>query len=134
MKWLRREHHAQRVEEGVKYSDLVCAGRQAVDLEIPERIGLERRPCAFDYDIGTREIFAVQAVHDDTHNLRLAGLGASRRGWRGSVLGAERRPKRDESDRHEELKLADQSDQSFRARSYMVLVWCCVGGRIPSRS
>ena len=100
MKWLRRERDAQRVEERVKYSDLVCAGRQAVDLELPEGIGQERRSCPFDYDIGTREISAVQAVDDYTHNLRFAGLGAGRRGRCGVVLGAERRRKNDECDRY----------------------------------
>jgi hypothetical protein len=120
MKWLRRDHDAQRVEERVKYSEPVCAGRQAVDPELPEGIGQERRSCPFDYDICTGEISAVHAVDDYTHNLRSAGLGAVRRGRRGVVLGAERRRKNDECDRDAQLKLPDHSDQSANAGSYAV--------------
>jgi hypothetical protein len=96
----------------VIYSDLVCAGRQAVDPELSEQIRLDSDARAFHYDVGTRQVPSVQAVGDYTQNLRLASLGPNgRRSRRGFILGAERRRNSDESDRYEELKLPEHSDQ-----------------------
>jgi hypothetical protein len=98
-KLLRQERDTKGVEQGVKYGDLVRSGRQAVDLEPAQGIGLDRRPPTFDYDIGTREISAVEAVYDYTQNLPLTGL-RRRRGRRRCVLRAKHgRSNRDQSDR-----------------------------------
>jgi hypothetical protein len=79
MKRLCGEHDAQRVEERVKNSDLISARRQIIDLELPEGISLDRSFRPFDYDIGVREVPAIQAVDDNADDLRLTGLGGGRR-------------------------------------------------------
>jgi hypothetical protein len=97
----------------VIYSDSVRAGRQAVNPELSEQIRLDCDARAFHYDVGTRQVPSVQAVGDYTHNLRLASFGPNgRRSRRGFVLGAKRQRNTDESDRYEELKLPEHSDQS----------------------
>jgi hypothetical protein len=79
----------------VVHSNLVHPGREAVDSEPAEGIGLEHRRAALHYDVGAGQESTVQAVDDQTYDVRLAGRGVVGLARARLVLGDDRRRKND---------------------------------------
>src|ERR1700681_2640098 len=73
-------------------TDLVRAGRQAVDSELAQRVGDERHLRALNDHVRTAEISSVQAIEDDSRDRGPSDLlGRSRRLLRRSWGLASRR-------------------------------------------
>src|SRR5205823_5013433 len=87
VKWPRDDRETQRIQSRMEYSQLKRSRRQVIEDELAQGIGLGRCLQPIDHDRRGGEKAAVQAVDDDPEDLRLPGFRASRRIWRGRVLG-----------------------------------------------
>src|SRR5204863_8622508 len=124
-RWHRHHHHAgavasdveflghdrdtERIEPRMKDSQLEVARRQAIELELAERVGLRRYLSCIHQSVGASENASVQSIDDDS---QYSGFARARNGCR-DILCAHWRL-RDEGDRCHESKLSLHSDSAPR--------------------